>query len=385
MVITDWQSARALTALLDPLSGVAITVANQTRVLLPPRTAPIMAIPVVVIMLIMSRLTATRALDILPKCARQERTLFNGGRIQCEFGLVGMDDVLHVCMVQFWPARTQAEETTAMQSYATVTDDLTIDDVLAASRTVDTRTNQRELLLSTRTYRQLLIAGAFINLPQPAPTISRVAIAGPGINLGDDATAEVALTVAGVQLAVDERTLTVGAHAATRGTPLAYQMIGPRSMRLTAPAQRRSLALVDAIGGYGVRRNLHGEGTWSALPVGEYELTQTGANIEALPDGTTISWDRESMVIRSSETSGNVTTYTLERDDESAHESTDELWQNFPPSDLAHITKVIAKRLQGMDEQPAAGPNWTPDGDATPSIFRNTGVILSRYQRPNGA
>ena len=149
--------------------------------------------------------------------------------------------------------------------------------------------------------------------------------------------------------------------------------------------KRDSLVLVDGVFGSGTRVSLHSSGRWSGLAIGEYELIDT-TDDPALPVGTTLAWDRESMAIQSVTTvagSPNVHTYVLDRDDEQDHagNDTDELYRVVPPSDLEQATIILAKRLQVREAQPEVQQL----GETQPALMRDIDSMTIAYQRPASA
>lgn len=258
--------------------------------------------------------------------------------------------------------------------------------LIAASRAIDARLGQREMGYSLRTLRSLVINSLYVSLPIPGD-INVVALARPGLSIVDNTTAEDALSVMGVRLAVDEETLGVGPPEGERPTPLAYQRISKRNLRFTTPVDARSLVLIDGVLGYGSRRSLHGIGTWKPLTAGVYEAenTHTGDPVSPLPAGTTLVWGRESMVITgvtSVDGPPQIHTYAVARDNESDHGASTDLWQLNPPYDLAEATAIVGGRFGHIKANPMGG-TYDPSGqDISPGVWRNVSGLLRDFERP---
>ena len=273
-----------------------------------------------------------------------------------------------------------------MQSYVTVEANarFSIADALAATKAIDARLRQRELLRVPRTYRADPIACEYVSLPT-AGDITTVAVAARGVRLPARTTATQALTLNGVRLALNEADVALSSETEGTAPPaLYYQQVDATTIRFTTAIEGNALVLVEGVQGYGQRRSLNDAGTWSDLTVGEYELLQTTTG-DAIPNGTTLTWDGESFVIVSSTTSGGVHTYVVERDDESDHGNAANLWQVNPPHDLAAGARLAAEGVAYRAKQPGAGPAFDADGNVSTNFWNNVDPLIRGYARPPNA
>ena len=288
------------------------------------------------------------------------------------------------------------------QCYATVRPATTTEPNLglsllrAASQMIDNKLAQRGLLAYPRTERELVIGSTFIQLPMPGE-ITTVALAGAGVRLPDEVTADSALTLAGVVLVINEADLVLGAPRVEATQPLYYQRLSGTVLRLLGgavgslpplypggwsgyEARERPLALVDGVFGWGEARSLHGAGTWGKLEIGVSTVTQE-TTAAALAIGSTLRWDRESLVIAGVETAAGppqVHTYTVQRDNEQAHDTSDELYLVTPPENLELATRTVAAWYGQRAGQPFSD-------SSVMRLWETVMPLLGEYGRPSSA
>lgn len=264
--------------------------------------------------------------------------------------------------------------------------------VMAASSAIENRVNQHAPLLSVETtYRTLLQEGGYISLPRPC-TPTTVAILEPEAYTTVTTAADL-VARGGARLVVDERTLSIHRSTQQRSETTAYRWESNRIWRLVSYGAsglwyggwgyQNQPVWVDGIMGWG-KRISDRVGWPSSLALDADSAAYTGAVAPGL--GTALQWGRELMAVSAVSGSAGAWTVGLDRglaDTEQAeHAASTDLYRLDPKPNLRTATALLAKRYAQVDRQPGAGPAWDPEGDTTPSVWRNIDPLIREFVRP---
>ena len=228
--------------------------------------------------------------------------------------------------------------------------------------------------------------GQYINIGAPQESIERVAIAARGAVVPFDASADAALAVAGVSLAVDAATLGVGEQSprTLAGPALEYIQEDRTVLRLVTPVAEGATAYVDGRIGWGKRFAAHGHGWPDKIGAGDDGIHWQGG-LEPPAIGTVLQWDREVMAVTRVVTGGVDTEVYLDRGlagtKDMEHASNVTAYTIRQPHGLEFATRTVAERVAYVEATPGAGPIFDPDGDATPYLLRNLSRVLAPYVR----